>query len=85
MSITATPVAHNPNFVLYDNIPWPFVGLTAPGQDEESAPSILPVSETDRLLDLDGLLEILQLVRNIKNEGRLNCTDDEHESRLKEQ
>jgi hypothetical protein len=78
MSSPVNSLSNNQNDLAQVDSQWPFVAIAALGQEgQESAPS-QPIAETERLLDIDGLLEIAQLISNIKESGRLETAGEEN-------
>jgi hypothetical protein len=64
----------------------PLAVFMARGQDEQApSPSNIPLSEAERLLDVEGLLEIAKLISRIRDEGRLGAADGDRLDHLDEQ
>jgi predicted acylesterase/phospholipase RssA len=82
VSTMASRLAHNPNLVLGVNVQWPVVVTASRQYKQEPIVPRLPNSETEQLLDIDGLLEIARLIRSIKEDGRLKYRDEEHPEQI---
>lgn len=70
------PCAHNQHFEPSSKVQWPLIMMTSEDEQNSKLP-VSPTSGTEQLLDIEGLLEIERLVRNIKKEGRLESASNE--------
>ena len=77
MSNQVNQLSNDHNFLAHDNSQWSFVAVTESGQAGQVSTPSLTLAETEMLLEIDGLLEIAQLIRNIKESGRLKTDGKE--------
>ena len=78
MSTPIATAAHRLNLGWKGNIQWQLLGFMAADQDDQGVVTPNPtMDETEQLLDIDGLLKIAQLIREIKKDDRLNCDLEE--------
>lgn len=76
MSDSVDPSAHDQDLDPIGKIQWPSIMMTSEGEQNSKSPGS-PTNRNEQLLDIEGLLDIERLVRNIKKEGRLESASNE--------
>lgn len=77
-----SPVMKNEGFARHTYAPWLVRNVIAASQDKQAPmPGNPPTPETESLLDAEGLFEIAEFIRRLKEEGRLKRADEEYNDR----